>query len=133
MLLTAKVRDRTGLERFIEREALSSSDLAAQLRHEGMVVLSVTESEGLSLKTKKRHLFSRRRMSTFSVEMGLRQLSSMLSSGVALLLSLRTVSEQSSTKKANKLWADVADRIYGGSSFSAALEENIKRNRNPLH
>jgi type IV pilus assembly protein PilC len=126
MLLTAKVRDRTGLERFIEREALSSSDLAAQLRREGMVVLSVTESEGLSLKTKKRHLFSRRRMSTFSVEMGLRQLSSMLSSGVALLLSLRTVSEQSSTKKAKKLWADVADRIYGGSSFSAALEENIK-------
>lgn len=127
MLLTATVKDKAGVTRRIVREALSSSELAAALREEGMVVISVDEAARNTAETKKsRAFYLFRRMSSFAVEMGLRQLSSMLSNGVTLLVALRTVAEQAPTRKAKALWDGVADKIFAGGSFAHALEGDIK-------
>lgn len=127
MLLTARVKDKSGVTRHISREALSSSELAAALREEGLLVISVDESpRSVGVGEKGRGFFLFRRMTSFAVEMGLRQLSSMLSSGVTLLLALRTVAEQSASRRAKALWAAVADKILAGGSFAQALEGDIK-------
>ena len=125
MFLTATVKDRDGVTRQIGREAVSSSELAASLREEGMVVLSVSAPPVRETKRPPRR-FRLRRMSSFNVEMGLRQLSSMLSSGVTLLLAVRTVSEQAPARRAGFLWGEVADKIQGGSSFASALEDDAR-------
>lgn len=124
MLLTATVKDRSGVTRHISREAVSPSELAAALREEGMLVVCVNVP-ARPAAAKKRKTCGFRRMSTFSVEMGLRQLSSMLSSSVTLLVALRTIAEQAPSRRAGALWNEVADKILGGSSFANALESDI--------
>ena len=121
MEFVATVRNGQGYAMRLEREAPSASALAAQLRGEGMVVLSV-ESRGEAAGAIAKHTFAPKKMSGFEVEMGLRQLSSMLSSSVTLLMSLRTVAEQSSGRRARRLWSETADRVLGGSSFAEAME-----------
>ncbi len=127
MVLTATVKDKAGVTRQIVREALSSRELAAALREEGMVVIRVVETAHGTAEAKKGRVFSLfGKMSSFAVEMGLRQLSSMLLGGVTLLVALRTVAEQAPSRKAKALWDDVADKIFAGGSFAHALECDMK-------
>ena len=125
MVFTATVRDRDGNSRQIVRSAVSSSDLAAALRSEGLLVVSVSEApEDFSGRSESRR-FRFRRMSSFAVEMGLRQISSMLTSGITLLLAVRTVAEQSPSRRVRRVWDSIADKIVGGMSFAAALEDDV--------
>lgn len=125
MVFTATVRDRDGNTRQIVRNAVSSSDFAAALRSEGLLVVSVSEApEDSSVRPKNRR-FRFRRMSSFAVEMGLRQISSMLTSGITLLLAVRTVAEQSPSRRVRRVWDSIADKIVGGMSFAAALEDDV--------
>lgn len=121
MVLTATVRDRHGETRQISRAAPSSSAFAEDLRGEGFVVLSIVEAEAPRQNAAKPRRRFFRRMPSFDVEMGLRQLASMLASGVTLMLALRTVAEQAATRRAGAVWSDVADAILAGTSFSQAL------------
>lgn len=128
MLFTATAKDKNGVTRQIAREAVSSSELAAELRAEGMIVLSIqsASASAAAAKSKKPAGGRLRRMSNFSVEMGLRQLASMLASGVSLLPAIRTVAEQAATRRARMAWEDLADEIFRGSSLAGALEKNIR-------
>jgi type IV pilus assembly protein PilC len=126
MLFTATVRGEDGTSRQIVREARSSQELAAELRAQKYLVLSVSEVEEKPAAGRRRRRFAFRRMSSFSVEMGLRQLSSMLSSGITLLPAVRTVAEQASSRRAQRLWSEVAGKIVRGSSFASALEDDIE-------
>lgn len=120
MLFVATAKDKNGETRTLTREAVSSSQFAAALRSEGFVVLSVVErSAAVPPPRRTAPFFSR--MSNFGVEMGLRQLASMLSSGVTLLLALRTVAEQASSRRARAIWESVANEILRGGTFAAAL------------
>lgn len=125
MVFTATVRDRDGNTRQIVRNAVSSSDFAAALRSEGLLVVSVSEAPEDSSGRPKNRRFRFRRMSSFAVEMGLRQISSMLTSGITLLLAVRTVAEQSPSRRVRRVWDSIADKIVGGMSFAAALEDDV--------
>jgi type IV pilus assembly protein PilC len=125
MVFTATVRDRDGNTRQIVRNAVSSSDFVAALRSEGLLVISVSEAPEDSSGRPKNRRFRFRRMSSFAVEMGLRQISSMLTSGITLLLAVRTVAEQSPSRRVRRVWDSIADKIVGGMSFAAALEDDI--------
>jgi type IV pilus assembly protein PilC len=125
MVFTATVRDRDGNTRQIVRNAVSSSDFAAALRFEGLLVVSFSEAPEDSSGRPKNRRFRFRRMSSFAVEMGLRQISSMLTSGITLLLAVRTVAEQSPSRRVRRVWDSIADKIVGGMSFAAALEDDV--------
>lgn len=125
MVFTATVRDRDGNTRQIVRNAVSSSDFAASLRSDGLLVVSVSEAPEDPPGRPKSRRFRLRRMSSFAVEMGLRQISSMLTSGITLLLAVRTVAEQSPSRRVRRVWDSIADKIVGGMSFAAALEDDI--------
>lgn len=59
-------------------------------------------------------------MTALDLELGLRQLSSMLRAGLPLLPALRTAAEQSRNRRSARLWTALADRIETGLSLSEA-------------
>ena len=122
MIFQATAKDPSGVRRTFRREAATAAALAAELRSEGMLVLGIEEAE----RPGTRPLFAFSRLLPargFDVEMGLRQLASMIRSGVTLLLGLQTVAEQAGRPRAAEAWERVRDRIFAGGTFAGALEE----------
>ena len=128
MTFEVTAMDPSGTRQTFRREAADRGELAAGLRAGGFVVLSVSEvapgpsDAGNAALPPRWHPAWLRPFTSFDVEMGLRQLSSMLKSGVPLLASLRTVSEQAACPRAAAAWEAVADKVYSGGSFASALE-----------
>ena len=57
-------------------------------------------------------------MTSLDLELGLRQLSSMLRAGLPLLPALRTAADQARTRRAARVWNALADRIESGLSLT---------------
>ncbi len=133
MTFTVKAVDPTGARRTFTREAASAEELSAALKSEGFLVLSVSSPARPSPNRRDERAqpakprLSILPMSGFDVEMGLRQLASMVKSGVTLLFALRTVAEQASRRSAQRAWLKLADRVCAGGSFAEALEEQRGR------
>lgn len=121
MRFKVRVRDAAGITRTDSREADSRAALMARLRAEHLLVLAVEEervSDGLPGAWHPAWL---KPMTSFDVEMGLRQLAAMLRSGVTLVNALATVADQSLSPRARRTWMRVRESILRGSSFAEAL------------
>ena len=103
-LYTATVRDAQGVRQTVLREAESTADAVAQLRAEGLLVLDVAETGGAGGLPGRLHPAWLLPMSGLDVELGLRQLASMLRSGVSLLQALQTVEQQARVPRAVRAW-----------------------------
>lgn len=122
MLFSVQIRDASGARREIAREADSPAEVVSALRAEGLLVLDVREAKRTTgTDTPAWHPAWLLPATSFDVEMGVRQLSSMLHSGVSLLAALQTVQEQSRRPRAARIWKDVRARVFAGESFSQAL------------
>lgn len=98
--------------------------LTSDLRGRGLLVLDIEPVEEESSEPKRRfslNPFAWLPPTGFDVEVGFRQLATMLHSGLSLLAGLRTVAEQARRPRAVRAWLDVAERIEEGSTFSNAL------------
>ena len=126
-LYSAAVNDAGGIRRTILREAESASEAASQLRAEGLLVLDVVESRGPGSLPPAWHPAWLLPMTGFDVEMGLRQLASMLKSGVSLLESLQTVERQARSPRAIRSWRRVREKVFAGSTFGDALDAQRRR------
>ena len=127
MRFSATVRDRDGVRRTVVREAGSRDEFTAQLRAERLLVLSVDAAEDSGALPPAWHPAWLRPMTGFDVETGLRQLASMLKSGVALLSALATVEEQAPCPRASLAWRKVREAVFAGGSFAEALGRQAKR------
>jgi len=127
MTFEATVRDARGLRQRVRREAAGEAALLASLRAEGFLVLDVTEETVTDALPSAWHPAWLRPMTSFDVEMGLRQLAALLRSGVTLLAALSTVEEQARSPRACRAWKRVRERVFTGSSFAAALAEQRTR------
>jgi type IV pilus assembly protein PilC len=120
-------RDANGVKKEILCEADSIASASEKIRSEGVLVLNVSEvkdeEHSIPIWYPARFL----RMSSFDIEIGLRQISSMLKSGVPLLEALRTAQEQARNVNGQKTWKDIHDRILSGSSLGDALDEKRKK------
>ena len=124
MLFTVTARDAQGTTRTFSREAESRSALAMALRAERWLVLDVKAEKAAGYDLLPAwHPSWLRPVTSFDVEMGLRELASMLRSGITLLKGLQAIAEQSSSPRAKRMWLRVADAVLEGSSFTAALSE----------
>ena len=121
-LYSATVKDAGGVRRTILREADSSADVASQLRAEGLLVLDVVETRDDGAPPPGWHPSWLRPMTGFDVEIGLRQLASMLRSGVSLLLGLQTVERQARAPRTARTWRRVREKVFAGATFGDALE-----------
>jgi len=63
----------------------------------------------------------------FDVEMGMQQLATMIRSGLTLLSSLKTASEQVRRRPMTQVWLRIYERIESGSSFADALADERRR------
>jgi len=127
MVFSATVRDPEGVRRTVSREAESREAFVARLRSERFLVLSVEEADESAALPPRWHPAWLKPMTGFDVEMGLRQLASMLKSGVALLSALATVEEQATCPRASLAWRRVRESVFAGGSFADALERQSKR------
>jgi type II secretory pathway component PulF len=124
MVFRVTARDAMGITRTQEREAESRSALMVRLRTEHVVVLSIEEVHTHDGLPPFWHPAWLKPMTGFDVEMGLRQLASMLRSGVTLVKSLATVAEQSLSPRGQRIWQDVRNMIEHGDTFAAALSNH---------
>lgn len=62
-------------------------------------------------------------MTAFDVELGLRQIASMLKSGVTLLAALDAVAEQAEHLRARVVWQKIRERIFHGGTLAEAMAE----------
>ncbi len=124
MVFRVTARDAMGITRTQEREAESRSALMVRLRTEHVVVLSIEEVHTHDGLPPFWHPAWLKPMTGFDVEMGLRQLASMLRSGVTLVKSLATVAEQSLSPRGQRTWQDVRNTIEHGDTFAAALSNH---------
>lgn len=124
---SATVKDAGGIRRTVRREAESPADAAAQLRAEGLLVLDVKAAREGGASVPGWHPAWLVPMTGFDVEMGLRQLASMLRSGVSLLQGLRTVEEQARSPRAARTWRRVRGRVFAGETFADALDAEGRR------
>ena len=120
-------RDANGVKKEILCEADSIASASEKIRSEGVLVLNVSEVKDEEHSISIWHPARFLRMSSFDIEIGLRQISSMLKSGVPLLEALRTAQEQARNVNGQKTWKDIHDRILSGSSLGDALDEKRKK------
>lgn len=121
---TYSARDSSGASQTGTLTAASVELLSADLRSRGMLVLKV---EPVAEEQRGRISLDPRTwlpMTSFDVEIGFQQMASMITSGLSLLLALRTVAEQARRPRATMIWQDVSERIEQGSTFSDALAEH---------
>ena len=122
MQFEVTARDPGGVRRTFSREAETRKALMMELRAEKLLVLDVREAAEPRDLPPPWHPAWIKPVTGFDVEMGLRQLASMLRSGITLLKSLATVQEQSFSPRAKKMWKGVKEHILHGGTFAEALE-----------
>ena len=117
-------RDATGHTHSGVMDAESTSQLAAQLRGRGWVVLAVDAAgrvsalASLARMVRPYHWLPATRL---DVELAMQQIATMLRSGLTLLNSLRTAADQARRGAMARVLRRVAERIEEGSSFADAL------------
>lgn len=127
MQFEVTARDPGGVRRTFSREAETRDELMMQLRAEKLLVLDVRETPEERDLPPPWNPSWLKPVTGFDVEMGLRQLASMLRSGITLLKGIATVQDQAFSPRAKRTWKRVKERILHGKSFAEALEEQPKR------
>ena len=127
-LFTYRARNAQGQTQEGESEAESASRLAAALRASGLAVIELEEvssregtQNGLPPRWHPSWLLP---ITSLDIELGFRQLASMLRSGVSVLAALKTVALQSGRPRASAIWLDLESRIRKGGNLSDAMEQH---------
>jgi len=116
-------------------EANNASDAAAAVKKKGMFPTNITETANEAAKPKGKGF-------SFKFSLGggsgtgkvpakvltvfTRQLSTLISAGLPLLRSLRTLSKQEKNPNLRKIMAGLAESVEGGTTFSEALSQHPK-------
>ncbi|MBR4170221.1 MAG: type II secretion system F family protein [Kiritimatiellae bacterium] len=117
----ATVQTTDGKRQTILHDAESSAALVEELRAQGLLVLSCKPVKG-SGAGNHFHPANLLPMTSLDVELGFRQLASMIRSGVSLLTALQTVQEQSGSPRAMRVWGRVHADVLGGQSLAESLK-----------
>ena len=123
-----RARDAEGRPREGTLESDSPSEVARLLRAEGCAVLEVAPTASAPAPRADIPLPPRYHpawllpVTSFDVELGVWQLSSMLRSGLSILTALETAARQARRPRAARLWTDLRDSIRRGESLADAME-----------
>lgn len=123
----ATVRTSAGKREKVKRIAATQREATSSLRDEGYVILSVKElsEDGAASRSLPPpwHPSWLKPMGPFDIEIGFRQLASMLKSGVSILVALETVANQAMSPRASKVWFNLYEMVSSGISLSSALSK----------
>lgn len=123
----ATVRTSAGKRERVNCIAATQREATSSLRDEGYVILSVKElsEDGAASGSLPPpwHPSWLKPMGPFDIEIGFRQLASMLKSGVSILVALETVANQAMSPRASKVWFNLYEMVSSGISLSSALSK----------
>jgi type IV pilus assembly protein PilC len=117
-----KAMDLAGMPAKGEVEAVSKQDVADQLKQRGLIVIDIANkyrSRELNIE-----LFARVKATELAV--ATRQLSTMITSGMAILRALQVLENQTKSKLLKDTLASVRGDVEAGLLFSDALERHPK-------
>jgi len=127
-LFKYRARTAQGQTQDGKAEAESASRLAGELRASGLAVITVEVMSGRAARVDglppRWHPSWLLPVNSLDIELGFRQLASMLRSGVSVLASLRTVALQSGRPRASSVWLDLESRIRKGGNLSDAMDQH---------
>ncbi|NLL84092.1 MAG: type II secretion system F family protein [Lentisphaerae bacterium] len=123
-----RARDPQGNVQQGRAEAADAAALAEMLRGSGWVVIEIQrasngmrDANGLPPRWHPLWLLP---MTSLDCELGLRQLASMLRSGVLLLAALNTVAQQASRPRTAAVWLALEESIRKGGTLSEAMGQH---------
>jgi type IV pilus assembly protein PilC len=123
-----RARDPQGNVQQGRAEAADAAALAEMLRGSGWVVIEIQrasngmrDANGLPPRWHPLWLLP---MTSLDCELGLRQLASMLRSGVSLLAALNTVAQQASRPRTAAVWLALEESIRKGGTLSEAMGQH---------
>lgn len=119
-------RDAAGIPQRGVTDAPAASVVVNSLRARGLIVLSVEEvgGGGVNSLSSSLNIFGRLPPRSIDVETGLRQISTMLRSGLTLLSALRIAGDQTGGRAMKRIWGAVAKRIEEGASLTDAMKQH---------
>ncbi len=117
-------RDSSGQRKEGFREALSSNDVLAWLREQGLIPISVNE---MSLDTKQsRHKTHRKRIKSADLSALCWQLTTMVEGGIPITTALETISEDIENLQLQQVLQQIVEKMHKGESFSDSISEYPK-------
>ena len=123
------IRERTGRSRSGTLEAADVATASQALRQGGAVILKLTPTTSNARSRNNVGTGTRRRSQipfvsprSASIEVGLKQMGVMLRSGLTLLETLQSVSEQSTSRALRRVMNNIAEDVRGGQSLTHALK-----------
>lgn len=119
-----KARDENGKLVQGTLDALSPAEVADKLRKMGYMPIQIREAiPGINLEGIGSRL---RRIRSEDIIFFNIQLANMIESGLTIISSLRTISQQTENKKLKRIIEDVGRSVEAGSSFSDALAKHAR-------
>ncbi len=118
------IRDSSGRSSSGTLAADNAAEASATLRGQGAILLRLRPvPERRNTAPTRRTPWSALRCQPKSapVEVSLKQIAVMLRSGLTLLETLRTVSEQSTSGRMRRTWDEVASAVRGGATLTSAM------------
>jgi len=127
-------KDTSGRQQRGQSQAASLAALATELRQKGLVVIDIsspqptgiTAAMDLGISINPLHWLPIR---SVHMELGLRQLATMLRGGLTLLTALQTVAKQTSHSRMRTVWRQISEEIQDGASLSTAMSQHRIFNR----
>ncbi len=105
-----------------EQEAADEAALIQRLQSEGLIPLRTRPAGGLTARFIRRRLQGRS-LTAKEIEVLTRQLATLLEAGLTLDRSLAVLGELSTETHVAQVLNDLQERVRGGATFSAALEQ----------
>ncbi|MHC4157590.1 MAG: type II secretion system F family protein [Planctomycetota bacterium] len=118
-------RDSSGQRKEGFREALSSNDVLAWLREQGLIPVSVNE---MSLATKQAGRKTRRRKRIKSIDLSTLcwQLTTMVEGGIPVTAALETISEDIENSQLQQVLQQIVEKMHKGEPFSDSISQYPK-------
>ena len=117
-----KALDLTGVPARGEVDAVSKQDVAEQLKQRGLIVVDIASK----YRSRELNIELWKRVKPAELAVATRQLSTMVTSGMAILRALQVLEEQTKSKLLQESLAAVRHDVEAGSLLSDALERHPK-------
>lgn len=122
-----QVRNRAGKILSGTAEGDSQTAVAARLRQEGLIPISITAARAGGLRAELRIPgLGRKKVKLKDLAVFSRQFATMVNSGLSLLRALNILTEQTESKELARVIGEIRNDVERGSSLSAAMSQHPK-------
>ena len=117
-------KDRSGKSLGGVVEAVDEKGLSANLRKQGLIIISIRQEKGAGTGAKSGFSFGKKKVKSSELVLFSRQLATMIESGIPLVQALEILGDQIETPALKRVVSEVKREVTSGSSFHEALHKH---------